>query len=940
MLFFRNTGARLLFLVGILLAGLSFAPSRMAAQNQLNVLVSLPAPQGSSPYSQVTIGSDGNFYITAIYGGASGFGTVCRITPAGAIKVLHSFTGGSDGAYPWSSVVQDTDGNYYGVTSGFGQGPFGPQAGTSGFGTIYRITPAGAYSVLYTFTGGADGAFPIGQIATGPNGILYGTCESGSAGGTVWSYNPASNQFSVLYTFTNGQDGEGCWAGPLVEPGPTLYVASAYGGPSNAGAILQIVPGVSATVLHTFDGADGSDVVGTLTLGSDGLLYGTAAQGGANFGGALFRISTGGQFTKLHDFTFGSDGGTPAGALVEANGVFYGTAFGGGATGRGVVYTYTPASSTFQTLAAADGIHIYNPWGGLTLSSNGFLYGTSNRGATAAGDLYQVSTSGSVSVVSALASPDGAFLVNGLMQGTDGNFYGMADDGGLHGFGTLYKLTSAGKLTVLHPFDETDGAFPRTAPFQGVDGNLYGAAILGGLANAGVAFEATTKGGFNLLHSFGNSTGDGQEPDSVLIQGFDGAFYGTTFSGGASGAGSVYRIGTDGTESVLYSFTGGVDGDHPGTDLGGNLVAASDGNYYGTTLSGGSAGQGALFKLTPVGALTTIHNFSSSDGTGVFSPSGYLIQGADGALYGSSNGNAGSVYRCGLDGSFSALHVFNGADGAGTFGGVIQGTDGNFYGATGFGGANGFGTLFQVTPTGTFTTLWPFHYVDGFAPIAPLLEGTDGNLYGTTDTGGMSDLGVIFRYNAALPGVFISKFSPTSVLAGGKAFTLTVDGAGFVSGDTVEWNNNPVSTTFVSASQIKAGIPAAAIANPGVAYVRVVTSTNGLTGSRLFPLIVTAVKVKKAALTRNGDGSVTAVVTLANSGFYTAQNTDVLTATLNGVATSTSLPANVGAIPAGGTATTTLTFPNPGASGAGVKLNIAGSFTGGTFKGTLTVTLP
>src|SRR5579871_115195 len=713
-------GARRVFLAGILLAGLMALSGR--ARAQLNVLLSAPAPQGSGPLSPVTIGSDGNFYVTAIYGGASGFGTVCRITPSGLIKVLHSFTGGSDGAYPWSTVIQDKDGNYYGVSSGYGQGAFGPQAGTSGFGTIYRITQTGAYSVLYVFTGGTDGAFPIGQIAADSNGVLYGTCESGSAGGTVWSYNPASNQFSVVYTFTNGQDGEGCWAGPLVEPGPTLYVASAYGGPSNAGAILQIIPGVSATVLHTFDGSDGSDVVGTLALGTDGLLYGTAVEGGANFSGTLFSLSTTGQFTKLYDFTT-SGGGSPAGALTEVNGVFYGTTFLGGAGGRGAVYSYNPTSSIFQTLASADGIHMYNPWGGLTLGSNGQFYGVSARGATGAGNLFQVSTSGAVSNVAKFPASDGGFLVPGLIQGTDGNFYGVADVGGANGFGSLYKLTPAGQFTVLHSFDETHGADPHAGLFQGVDGNLYGATFFGGTADVGIAFSATTKGAYSLLHSFGSSTGDGERPQSLLIQGFDGAFYGTTFIGGGNGAGSIYRIGTDGTETVLYSFTGGTDGGHPSGPLAGNLVAASDGNYYGTTVNGGSAGQGTLFQMTPSGTLTTIHNFSSSDGTGVFSPDGYLIQGADGALYGTAGGNTGSVYRCGLDSSFSVLHIFNGSDGAGPFGGVIQGTDGNFYGTTGFGGANGFGTLFQVTPAGVFTSLFSFHYLDGFAPVAPLVEG-------------------------------------------------------------------------------------------------------------------------------------------------------------------------------------------------------------------------
>ncbi|HXI83257.1 MAG TPA: choice-of-anchor tandem repeat GloVer-containing protein [Verrucomicrobiae bacterium] len=287
---------------------------------------------------------------------------------------------------------------------------------------------------------------------------------------------------------------------------------------------------------------------------------------------------------------------------------------------------------------------------------------------------------------------------------------------------------------------------------------------LGLVVLTGRAFNADAQTE-TMLHSFiGYPTDDGRDPSAKLVQGRDGNFYGTTYLGGSSSVGSVFRITPSGTSTTLYSFAGyPIDGDGPGAEL----VQGSDGNFYGTTYYGGTgvycngSGCGTVFRISPSGSYTTLYFFANSSNSGS-NPWG-LVQGHDGSFYGTTEfggaNNAGTVFRVSPGGTHTNLYSFGShpADGARPYAGLVQGSDGNFYGTTYFGGAStncsiGCGTVFQISPSGTYTTLYSFGSspTDGYGPFAGLAQGSDGNFYGTTYYGGASTncsggCGTVFR---------------------------------------------------------------------------------------------------------------------------------------------------------------------------------------------------
>jgi uncharacterized repeat protein (TIGR03803 family) len=303
---------------------------------------------------------------------------------------------------------------------------------------------------------------------------------------------------------------------------------------------------------------------------------------------------------------------------------------------------------------------------------------------------------------------------------------------------------------------------------------LWAAALVLPALGAQAAAVLTT------LYAFVGGT-DGAGPYAGLVQGSDGNFYGTTeYSSRAPrppmyiGPGSVFKISTNGNLTTLYSFTGGNDGANPV----GGLVQGSDGNFYGTTQFGGNTnlnfgyGYGTVFKISTNGALTTLYSFSGgNDGAG---PNG-LVQASDGNFYGTTqyggtNGN-GTVFKMSATGAYISLYSFTGGNDGGNPNGLVQGSDGNFYGTTYNGGRYGnasyrYGTAFKISSNGALTTLYAFgtvtnangYPVDGEYPIAGLAQGSDGNFYGTTFEGGTNGgCGTVFQISTN--GVFTSLYS-------------------------------------------------------------------------------------------------------------------------------------------------------------------------------------
>jgi uncharacterized repeat protein (TIGR03803 family) len=260
-------------------------------------------------------------------------------------------------------------------------------------------------------------------------------------------------------------------------------------------------------------------------------------------------------------------------------------------------------------------------------------------------------------------------------------------------------------------------------------------------AMAAVALPAQT---FTSLFNFDDT--DGYAAFGPLVQGTDGDFYGTTAYGGAYGEGTIFKITPVGTLTTLYSFCSLGAYCPDGEDINGGLVQGADGNFYGTTLSGGAKGLGTVFKITPSGTLTRLHSFGLADDEEY--PGAGLVQGADGDFYGTTVGSTaagqdGTVFKITSSGLFTTLHKFDGADGAYPYAGLVQASNGDFYGTTGAGGANYDGTVFKITPSGTLTSLHSFDAPEGIDPLGELVQGTDGDFYGTASRGGASSYCVV-----------------------------------------------------------------------------------------------------------------------------------------------------------------------------------------------------
>ena len=390
---------------------------------------------------------------------------------------------------------------------------------------------------------------------------------------------------------------------------------------------------------------------------------------------------------------------------------------------------------------------------------------------------------------------DGGNPSAGLVQGRDGYFYGTTEDGGANYSGTVFKISTNGTLISLYSFTGTnDGAYPQAALAQGTDGYFYGTTIAGGntnlnnyggLSGYGTVFKINDSGTLTSLHSFAGY--DGETPQSALVQGSDGNFYGTTTYGGNTslnsgfGYGTVFKISTNGVLTKLYSFgsiqdTNGnpLDGAYPGAVL----VRGADNYFYGTTSQGGTLnydpGYGTVFKISTNRVLQTLHVFGTvTNGSGQFLDGvnpGSLAQGSDGSFYGTTAQfmitfpfdfviSYSTVFKISTSGvletlySFSPYYTIEGFSYSPAVY-LVQGSNGNLYGTIhqvpSFGSpyaTSGSGSVFKLCTNGVLNTLHSFNYLqdgDGAGPNM-LVQSRDGNFYGTTSSFGPGGYGTIFR---------------------------------------------------------------------------------------------------------------------------------------------------------------------------------------------------
>lgn len=533
-----------------------------------------------------------------------------------------------------------------------------------------------------------------------------------------------------------------------------------------------------------------------------------------------------------------------------------------------------------------------------------------------------------------------------LMQSSDGNFYGTCQSGGAYGNGTVFKLTPSQTFKTLYAFDPANGSdgYDLLAGLtQAGDGNLYGTTEGGGSNAYGTLFGVSPGGGLTFSHSFTAlawngtywSNADGNTPMGPLTLGSDGNLYGSTYYGGAYGNGVVFRMAPGGGLILVHSFgnfsVSSTDPYNPCT----GLVQGTDGNFYGFTLGGGVNGYGTVYQMTPAGALSVLYPFGWSDPAGGSGKLPALAQGADGDLYG---GTFGAIFKITPGGALTVLNTSNQLVAP-----MVQGLDGNLYGVASGGQYNG-GVFFRITRAGAYSVLYNFGNVAGEGSNPTwLIQGRDGNFYGTAGyVPGSTATGTVFQISLSAPAPILKSLSPASINAGGPAFTLIVKGSNFASGAAVDWNGSPLATTYVSASELKAAVPASLIANPGKASVTVVGSDGTASGVKTVTILVTTLKLASATLSKNSTtGAYTANINLKNTGYLAAPHVTITKATLGLANTNSALPLSMGSISAGTSGSASLIFPNSaGASGTVVSLKVSGTFTGGKFSGSLKVTLP
>ena len=348
------------------------------------------ASHGGDPYASLARDAAGNLYSTVDYGGGTSYaGGVFKVAPDGTETMLYNFTGGADGAYPFSSVVRDSKGNLYGTTS---------QGGSDNAGVVFKVDPSGTETVLHNFAGGADGVIPTGGLVRDKAGNLYGT--------------------------------------------------TSQGGTSNDGIVFKISPSGKETILHTFTGSatDGKyPTYTTLLMDAQGNFYGVTEEGGSADGGILYKLSKTGKLTILHSFKGGTtDGcnvlGTP---FMDAAGNFYGT--------------------------------------------------TSSCGTHTLGTVWEVKKNGQERLLHSFAggTSDGEYPLAGVVKDATGNLYGNTETGGASDVGTVYRISNTGKFTLLHSFDGTDGKYPYGSFAQNSKGTIFGSTLNGGTIGYGTVWKIT-----------------------------------------------------------------------------------------------------------------------------------------------------------------------------------------------------------------------------------------------------------------------------------------------------------------------------------------------------------------------------------------------------------------------------------------------------------------
>jgi uncharacterized repeat protein (TIGR03803 family) len=681
-----------------------------AGSNTLTVIKNFESIADGSTYPPLTGGRDGKLYGVASNGGLNNYGFIFSFNPVTLeYSTLKNFDK-INGANPNGSLVQASNGTFYGTTS------FG---GSANNGVIYSFDPATRKLTKLKDFEFAEIRRPSGMLIQASDGKLYGmtlalmTIESG-----IFSYEPSTSTYTHLvnlgpggYDLIQANDGK-------------LYCTTAVGGSNDAGAIFSFDPTSQVlSKVKDFLIWDGKNPSGAMIQGKDNKLYGTTSSGGVNNLGVIYSYDPASSaFTKLKDFDI--PGSYPGSLLQSSDDHLYGvTGPGGDQTG---IFSFDLSSSTITPVIQFDGRNGNYPVYNFTNGNDGKLYGITSRleNTSVDGLIFSLDLSNStyLLVKDLRIAPDGSNVTGALLQ-TNNNLYGMTTHGGTKGYGVIFSLDPASNLyTKLYDFDLINGANPLGNLMQASNGILYGMTEIGGVNKKGVLFSFDiASSAYTKLKDF--SFTDGTFPNGGLIQASDGKLYGMTKNGGSQTNGVIFSFDP---ETTIFTnkgdFGSGISETLPGGIPYGNLMQASNEKLYGMTTVADKDFKGSIFSYD---ILSSGYNSIATLGSFAYVPYGNLIQGQDGKLYGtaaSRDVDGGVIFSIdSLDPSsplqITVLKDLNSADGSQPLGSLLQASNGKLYGMTYKGGSTDQGVIFSVeSSTGNFIKLQDFNGANGAYP--------------------------------------------------------------------------------------------------------------------------------------------------------------------------------------------------------------------------------
>ncbi|KAI9008718.1 hypothetical protein DFJ74DRAFT_711813 [Hyaloraphidium curvatum] len=763
---------------------------------------------------------DGNWYGTTRIGGANwntsgcDCGTVFRLTPDGQFSTIASFEWWN-GAYPQAGLIVGADRHLYGTTTRGG--------GSQDSGTVFRVTTSGEITVLAPFPFDAPRR---GQLTLGPDGYLYGGTQMGA-----FLVQPQQGGFIQLAGFDTVETGYDVYGGVTFGAGKWLYGTTYKGGLADCGVLFRFGPSREREILAHFQGGEDVERIQPFTGCSpnrvlvlpDGSIIGTTLSGGRSSRGTIWRFNGTG-LERLHDFA-GADGHSPPAGLVFAGGALYGVSFVGSSSDAAQVFRISPDGRGFgpvvglvpeSALPFFAGRTDVLPFGTveheLVLGGDGRLYGVATTGPAGWEGMALVVDTPIISATIVARFDRSSGAPQGLVEHPDGNWYGTTRMGGANwnttgcDCGSVFRLTPTGQVTTIASFNWLNGAEPLAAPVVGPDGHLYGATSMGGERAFGAVFRVTVWGTLTLLASLDHPS------RSPLVVGPDGAIYGTTER-------SVFRIAVDGSFSVLANFSSFMTGN----GIGSGLALGPDGLLYGTAGAGGFGDCGTLFRIGTDGTVTILDSFfgdesflphmNSYTGCGPTRP----LPLGDGTVIGTATfgggANSGTVWR--FNGTrLENIYHFLGLDDGRYPRASLLSTDGAIYGIAQTDYFPIRAIIFRIDPAAAnpvavrvarFVRETALQFVSGMdvlplgtftIPQKELALGSDGRLYGVLDSGPADWRGMVFAidlsFSGPLPGVATSSRTATQ---SSTARTTTQSRTATASSTSGSTTRQPTSTT-------------------------------------------------------------------------------------------------------------------------------------------------